>query len=488
MFWPRPPIPARGATPTADACARGRCTANRECDRVNMGAKSRVIRSLYATGFGQVVTVLVQLVGVPLFLHFWGVEKYGLWLILSTIPTYLSLSDFGFASAAANDMTMSVAGGRRDAAVKTFQSTFAVILGVSTISALVVAAVSVLQTRTGLLPISGFGGSGLAVLLAVFWGQVVVAQIGGVVYAGYRCDGNYAQGTLIGQLIRLVEFSVSAACLFVGGGFVAVALSVMVSRCVGVCVMGVDLRRRSPWLPIGIRGGSRGEIKRLVRPALAFMAIPISNALSIQGFVLVVGSLAGGSGVVLFSTYRTMTRFPLQIVGMVSNSVWPELSRSFGEGDIGLARKLHRVAVTSSVWLVLIATAAIVVLAEPILRLWTAGQVPFERGLFLVLAAAAVTNSLWSASSVVPASVNRFESIARVLVAGTVGALALAVGLGMRYGLQGISGALLAADVLVLIVVWPLSMSLTEDTPSDFVRWFAAAPRKSVTFLLRWRR
>ena len=80
-----------------------------------MGVRSRIVHSLYATGFGQGVNVLIQLAGVPLFLHFWGVERYGEWLILSTIPAYLWMSDFGFASVAANDMTMSVARERRDA-------------------------------------------------------------------------------------------------------------------------------------------------------------------------------------------------------------------------------------------------------------------------------------------------------------------------------------------------------------------------------------
>ena len=94
--------------------------------------------------------------------------------------------------------------------------------------------------------------------------------------------------------------------------------------------LAVYLRRLSPWLSFGFRGASRSEVKRLLRPALAFMAIPLGNALSIQGFVLVVGWLAGGPGVVLFSTYRTMTRFPLQLMGMISSSVWPELSRSLG--------------------------------------------------------------------------------------------------------------------------------------------------------------
>lgn len=450
-----------------------------------MSVRRRIVRSLYATGFGQAVTVLIQLAGVPLFLHYWGVEKYGQWLILSAIPAYLSMSDFGFASVAANDMTMSVARGQKEAAVKTFHSTFAVILLAGAISGLAASAVILLQTETGLFPVSVIGASGVAVVIAAFWGQVVVGLLGALVSAGYRCDGNFAVGTFLGNAVRLGEFAVSVACLVLGGGFAAVALSVLVLRALGTCGLAADLRRRTLWLSFGFRGASRSEIKRLLRPALAFMAFPLGNALSIQGFVLVVGWLGGGPGVVLFSTYRTMTRFPLQMMGMISSSVWPELSRSLGSGNVARARKLHRVAVTSSVWLVVSAEAALLVFGGPILRLWTAGEVPFELGLLFILAAEVAANSVWSTSSVVSVAVNRFEKIAVAYLVGTAGALALAVGLAQLWGLEGVAASLFVIDVAMSYLVLRQSLDLTQDRMSDFAHWFAAASCKSIAIALR---
>ena len=73
--------------------------------------RARVIRNLGANGVSQIVNIIVQLCSVPLFLRFWGVTLYGEWLTLSAIPAYLAMSDLGFASVAANDMTMRVARG-----------------------------------------------------------------------------------------------------------------------------------------------------------------------------------------------------------------------------------------------------------------------------------------------------------------------------------------------------------------------------------------
>ncbi len=95
--------------------------------------RGRLIRGFGAMALFPVVTAIMQIVSVPVFLHFWGAKLYGEWLILSAIPTYLILSDMGFGSVAGNDMTMRVAAGDRESALETFQSTWALILMTSAV-------------------------------------------------------------------------------------------------------------------------------------------------------------------------------------------------------------------------------------------------------------------------------------------------------------------------------------------------------------------
>ena len=69
----------------------------------------RLASGLGANGYSQLVTIVVQLMGVPIFLNAWGPRLYGEWLILFAIPAYFSISDLGFSQSAANDMTGRVA-------------------------------------------------------------------------------------------------------------------------------------------------------------------------------------------------------------------------------------------------------------------------------------------------------------------------------------------------------------------------------------------
>ena len=54
------------------------------------------IRGLGANGLALLVTLIIQVLSVPVFLYSVGVNAYAEWLILTAIPSYLSLTDLGF--------------------------------------------------------------------------------------------------------------------------------------------------------------------------------------------------------------------------------------------------------------------------------------------------------------------------------------------------------------------------------------------------------
>jgi len=70
------------------------------------GLRDRLVRGLSATALGPVVTALIQLGSVPAPLYAWGAVKYGDWLLLSAIPSYLALSDFCFGDASGSDLSV----------------------------------------------------------------------------------------------------------------------------------------------------------------------------------------------------------------------------------------------------------------------------------------------------------------------------------------------------------------------------------------------
>jgi len=432
--------------------------------------RGRLIRGLSATALGPIATAVVQFVTVPLLLHFWGAAKYGDWLILSAIPSYLGLSDLGFGDASGSDMTMKVAAGDRKGAIETFQSSW-VLLSVVSLCVGLFAAILVWRVPwhhwVRLATLSDTRASAVVFLLAIY---ILVSQQCGILESGFRCDGNFATGTMGGTLLRIVETTSGTVVGILTGSLVWAAVTYLSSRTVGTLAYGLLLRRKSPWLRVGFSCASFSRIKALAAPGLGFVALPLANAISIQGFTLVIASVLGSVAVTSFATLRTLTRVNFQLMTVIAWAMWPELSRAFGEGNVPLARRLHRHAYQAGLALSVLTGLVLWFFGPMFYHAWIRNAVTFDANCFHILLLVIFINSMWFASSVVPMSTNSHHRIALAYVALSLLSLGVGRMLLARFGLSGAAMALLLIDIPMTVLVLRTSLRQLQERRGDFVR------------------
>jgi O-antigen/teichoic acid export membrane protein len=423
-----------------------------------------------ATALQPFVTGAIQLGTVPLLLHAWGAAKYGDWLILSAIPSYLSLTDLGFGDASASDMTMRVAAGDRKGAIETFQSSW-VLLSVVSLFVGLLAAVVVWRVpwhqSVKLTSLSDFQAS--AVVL-VFGAYLLVSQQCGVFESGFRCDGNFATGTVFGTLLRLIETAIATAVGILTGSLLWAAATYLICRTTGVITYGLLLRRKSPWLPIGFSNARLSRVKELAAPAFGFVALPLANAISIQGFTLLIASLLGSVAVTQFSTMRTLTRVNFQLMTVIGWALWPELSRAFGEGNVALARTLHRRAYQAGLGISILTGSALWYFGPTLYHMWIRNAVAFDASCFHILLVVTFANSLWFTSSVVPMSTNEHHRLTLIFVALSLLSLGLGWLLVHQRGLSGAALALLVTDLTMNYLVLRTSLRQLQEKLGEFIR------------------
>ncbi|HBY1859747.1 TPA: transporter, partial [Klebsiella pneumoniae] len=63
---------------------------------------------LLSQGFGLAINVIEKLLIVPLFIHSWGLAKFGEWILIRTIPNLLLTTDVGIASHAGNAISVAI--------------------------------------------------------------------------------------------------------------------------------------------------------------------------------------------------------------------------------------------------------------------------------------------------------------------------------------------------------------------------------------------
>jgi O-antigen/teichoic acid export membrane protein len=435
----------------------------------NGGVSKRLMRSFGANALGPVATAIIQLGSVPIFLHVWGAAKYGDWLLLSAIPSYLSLSDLGFGDASGSDMCMRVAANDREGALQTFQSSWVLVTAVSLIAFLLASASVWWIPWQPWLRLSSLPSHQAATIILVLGAYIVVAQQNGVADSGFNSDGHFATSAFWMTILRLAEAVIATIVVVLHRNLLAVAFTYLLVRCVGTISIVFLLRKMSPWIRYGIRYARLTTIRQLAAPAIGFMALPVGYTLNLQGLILLLGARLGPVAVVSFSTLRTLSRLSSQLIGVIKNPLWPELSRAFGEGNIALARRLHRHACQAALGLSILGGSLLWIFGPFVYKLWIRHGVSFDARCFHVLLFVVVTNSLWDISFIIAISINAHSRIALTYPAVAMLSLALAWMLVTPLGTVGAAIALFATDGWMTWLVLRTSLRHVQDDFKNFV-------------------
>jgi O-antigen/teichoic acid export membrane protein len=436
---------------------------------MDSSVKRRLTLGFISNWISRLASTIIQLIQVPVFLHFWTVPLYGEWMIINSIPSYLSFSNIGFGSVAGNEMTMMVARDDRAGALRVFQSCWWLIAIICTAVIALLSGTLYYIPAARLLKLHNIGPSDAKWIIFYLGVAVMLGQFEQLLQSAYRCVGRYPYGTLLKSMLSLAAFAFMILSVCFGAGPRVTALVFAAANVASTVVLCALVRRDIPWIRYGWSHARFAEIRALARPAIAFMGFPIGNALNLQGTLLAVGYALGPTAVVIFGTARTVSRVALQMVSMVNSTFEPEMSIAYGARDIPLVRTLLRRACQLALIIAAVIVVAMMTVGPWFLHRWTGGHVPPSRTLLDILLLAVILYALWSTSSVLMTSTNQHQRLATYYVLGTSIACVLCYFLALAYGLYGAAASLLVSELVMNLYVVPASLRISHDTLPAFL-------------------
>ncbi len=402
-----------------------------------MSLVRRVATGSVANLAGISMNAMLQMLTVPILVSSWGQERFGLWVMLTTIPTYFALTDLGFVQAATTDMTMKNVRGEREAVLAIFQSVFLLFVG----SSAVIFGLSSLLLLPGILTdtLKHYWIVQNAALVVLLVGYAAGCLLSQVTLAGFRSTGNYAVGTLTLDSMGFLEGLAALLAAYSGAGFQGVVLTLMTMRFTIVAVHYALLRVRVPWLYYGLDHARFIEIKRLSKPALSAMAIPVALAINLQGIVLVVGAILSPASVAVYTSVRTASRLAIQLTGVVNRATMPEIGRAAGAHAPAAMSKL----LSMNLYLVLFVLApggiAFALFGQDFVALWSRGHIVPSQSFIEIMAMAMVVHGCWYFASNVLLATNAHSGMAKYLLCSAVLSILIVVAFTRQFGLVGVA-------------------------------------------------
>jgi O-antigen/teichoic acid export membrane protein len=422
----------------------------------------RIVHGIGANAYAQLVVVIIQLAGVPILLHTWGIRLYGEWLILFAIPSYLSMTDLGFSQSAANDMTARVARGDYVGALEVFQSLTVLVYGV----VIVGLGISALLLTT--LPLGNwihFHALPINHVRWILWllaAEVLIKLGEGPNNAGFRSGGEYGLNSIFYASTLLAQNVGVWLSAVLGIGPLGAAVCFASVRLIATPMMSVVLVRRHRFLEFGLEHVHLADLRNLIKPSLANITMPLAQALNIQGMLLVVGAVMGPVAVVTFSVLRTLTRLVSQVTSAVLHSFEPELARAWGMHDPSLLKSLYQGSLRAGFWLVLSVVPVLYILGAWIVKKWTNGKILMDPMLFDWLLLSSAVTIVWYSGLILLKSVNLHLRVSIWYLISSILTVAVAFGMLHATGRLEIAGlALLITDGIMIAITVPQAKKLS---------------------------
>lgn len=436
----------------------GNCTDNTlPLPKPDLATHSILRRIGFGTGAvftGQVITMLGQLLLVPLFLWAWGDGRYGEWLSLCAMVGYLTMINLGMGTYVVNRLNQVYTVGKLDEYNQILNSALKVFLVIAGAGCLVATALYLL------LPFeTWFNFSYTAHITMTLVGILLSLQILGGIPLGlitgtYRTFGEFHRCQIISNVERFLFFVVTAVVLAVEGRLLAVATVQLLPMVVIAIYVLKDLGSRHPEIEVGITKASLPLVMTFLGPSLFFLLIQLSVGLTLQGSTLLVAAVVSPSAVAVFVTLRTLANLVRQIVGSINSVLWPELTSLEALKDYARLHQAHTLLVKVSLGMCGCAAVFLHFEAQDIVAWWTGGRIVFDQILMDLFLAYLVFQTPWLASSLFPAAVNRQKELALAYIVSAVlgllcGYLFSAQSIGIGLGSKGVILGILLGEVII---------------------------------------
>lgn len=355
------------------------------------------IRNFVSAIFNNSVNIIIQLVMIPIFISTWGKNNYGEWLILTTIPAYLTVSDLGVNVTTTTEICSLVAQNRHEQARSLYQSAFSFFTFLSIIFILLYLLITFFLKLNEILGVNNSTEFQVELTLFLLIICTFISHFLGISLGIYRSEGRYDKYQSIMSSIFLLEGVSTLFCLLLGGGIIEIATSYFFIRfCITFFVI-MDLKKKYQWFNIGFN--SIVNILPIIPTSIYYTAYTTGYSFIIQGTSFLVGKNLGPSSLVTYNTVRTLVSSIRSFSSIFYGVFLPEYTILISQQKYYKAKKVFYYVFIFTISFSFFLLIIYLLLGNWFLKLWTHGKITPENPFYTLMLCMIFVNTLSNCAS-----------------------------------------------------------------------------------------
>lgn len=396
------------------------------------------------------LTIAISFISVPLTVHYLGAERYGVWLTISSLLIWLSMTDFGLAGNALVNV-LSEAHGKEDRrAAQEYTSSavwaliaIAVLLGVVTLASFpFIAWSSVFKVTT--IPPHELGVA-CALTLAFFIISVPLS----VQYSIYSAYQDGFLSNVWGIAINVASLVALVVVSRFHGNLPQLVLALSGTRTVLALINVYYLFfRRYRWLrpsPTAVRWHC---ILRLFRVGSKYLVVQLGALGIYQSQPMIITQILGPTQVMIFVVAQKIITLPADIIYLVTAPLIPAFGEAKARNDWKWIRGAYRNATLASMVTGLPVILAIALMAKPLIRVWAGPAAVPDTSLILWLSLYNLCCIVLMAGGQLLTGLERLNGPTLSITLCALGTIGFGILFGHWIGLSGVAAAMGVSKLL----------------------------------------
>ena len=349
-------------------------------------AKSRVINNAISFSGLNLATALTQFFFPPLMILLYGLENFGIWIFLSSIPGIFNLLNFNFNTAATTEMSIFFNKRKIKKINQIFNNSILLIL-VTILILFITSFIIIENFDFNIKILSNINNEILYKILICIFGSLILSCFNDIFKTSLSYQGKYYISNYID-----ISFDILSKVLIIIFGFFSnnllnAAYGLLISRSISTFAFFLCYVKFNKYLKIDlIYSVDKRVIINLIKLSIPYYFQTCSGILkhSIQIFIL--GSFFGANLVGMVSTLKTLFYFfPLKFWSIVSRTIFYEFTKLFAEKKFLKLKKLFYFFLKLCLFYLTIYFSFSFFAGDHVYRLWLDNNYDLDTMLFILI-------------------------------------------------------------------------------------------------------
>lgn len=420
----------------------------------------KIRKVLYAMLFGNGATILVQLITVPILIKYWGVNVYGEWLILSTIPGYLILADLGAITFSLNKIHVHYRANKMALVKNYFKVTYCLIVISFSLVFLITITLLKLAVMYGVLSFENIGDTYIyiaGILVIDSMTNVIINFNSGL----FRLLEKYHKTVYIQSFVRLIGALLLITFAVLDYSIVECVILVCTFKVLFLTMIFFYFSKVNVLDFMSSKLRLRINIPMILKRSTSLMLLPISNIVYLNLSIVIIAALTDPRTLVIYNSTRTMTRFATQFIGIFGKSWWSEITQTSSSLDNTriIYRKILRNSIIASLFVVIFG----LLFGEVVFNVWLDNEIEFSFNLFVFLLLGSVLAGMWTSLEVMQLARNKFREYSIIFFVLTILKMLTGFILTMYIGVIGMPIATFVVSIYIVYWVHNKNKNLMMD-------------------------